>query len=86
MNEKIVSRNADSKNVTTHNVEERRENGLSLIVIGFLLWFFDALVFFFMPAGVRLGEKRGFAILIVCAFIAGALVMAFGAYLRREDT
>ena len=79
MNNKLIShanQQADS--------EERRENGLSLIVIGFLLWFFDALVVFFMPAGVRLGERRGFAILTVSAFVAGAIMMACGWYLRRE--
>jgi uncharacterized membrane-anchored protein len=74
--EKLVSRTA--------NTEERRENGLSLIVIGFLLWFFDALVFFFMPAGVRLGEQRPFALLVASAFIAGAIVMGIGFYVRRE--
>jgi hypothetical protein len=78
MNEKIVSQTANN------NVEERRENGLSLMVIGFVLWFFDALVLFFMPAGVRLGEQRPFAILILSAFVAGAIVMVCGVYLRKE--
>ncbi len=67
------------------NPEERRENGTSLIVIGFMLWFFDALVFFFMPAGVRLGQQRGFAILTVTAFLAGAVVMGLGFYMRRDQ-
>jgi len=81
MSDKLVSH-------ANHQVEneERRENGLSLIVIGFLLWFFDALVVFFMPAGVRLGERRGFAILTVSAFVAGAIMMACGWYLRREGS
>ncbi len=59
MNEKSVSTDANG------NREERHEKGLSLIVIGFLLWFFDALILFFMPAGVRLGDRRPFALLIV---------------------
>jgi uncharacterized BrkB/YihY/UPF0761 family membrane protein len=78
MNEKSVSRDANGSS------EERLEKGLSLIVIGFLLWFFDALIFFFMPAGVRLGEQRPFAILTLAAFVAGAVVMGFGVYLRKE--
>jgi uncharacterized membrane-anchored protein len=78
MNDKSVSTDADSSG------EERHEKGLSLIVIGFLLWFFDALILFFMPAGVRLGEQRPFAVLIVSAFVAGAVVMALGWYLRRQ--
>ena len=78
MNEKLVPQAANESG------EERRENGMSLIVIGFLLWFFDALVIFFMPAGVRLGQQRGFAILTVSAFVAGAVVMGCGVYLRKE--
>jgi hypothetical protein len=77
MGEKLISQDAN-------NTEEQRENGLGLIVIGFLLWFFDALVFFFMPAGVRLGQQRGFTILIASAFVGGAIVMAFGVYLRKQ--
>jgi hypothetical protein len=63
--------------------EERRENGLGLIMIGFMLWFFDALVFFFMPAGARLGHQRPFEILIGCAFVAGALLISIGTRLRK---
>jgi hypothetical protein len=68
----------------TANPEQRRENGLAVMTIGFMLWFFDALVFFFMPAGVRLGHSRPFEILIASAFIAGALVIAVGARLRKQ--
>ncbi len=63
--------------------EERRENGLSLILIGFMLWFFDLLIVFFMPAGVRLGHPRPFQILIASAFVAGAVVIAIGRRLRK---
>lgn len=63
--------------------EERRENGLSLILIGFMLWFFDLLIVFFMPAGVRLGHPRPFQILIASAFVAGAMVIAIGRHLRK---
>jgi uncharacterized membrane-anchored protein len=78
MSEKIAPQ------VANDHSEERNEKGLSLIVIGFLLWFFDALVFFFMPAGVRLGQQRGFVILTLSAFVAGAAVMGIGVYLRKE--
>ncbi len=64
--------------------EERRENALSLIVIGFMLWCFDALVFFFMPAGVRLGHQRPFEITIASAFVVGAILIAIGTRLRKE--
>ena len=66
------------------NPEERRENGLSLIVIGFMLWFFDALVFFFMPAALRMGHPRPFVLLIGSAFVAGTVLIAVGTHLRRR--
>jgi hypothetical protein len=66
------------------NSEERRENGLSLIVIGFMLWFFDVLVFFFMPAALRLGHPRPFLLLLAAAFLAGAVLIIIGTHLRRE--
>jgi uncharacterized membrane-anchored protein len=78
MTDKLVPHNA------TDHSEERIEKGRSLIVIGFLLWFFDALIVSFMPAGVRLGEQRPFALLTIAAFLAGAAVMAIGFYLRKE--
>jgi len=63
--------------------EERRENGLSLILIGFMLWFFDLLILFFMPAGVRLGHPRPFQILIAATFVGGAVAIAIGRHLRK---
>jgi len=78
MTENLVPQNAND------HPEERIEKGRSLIVIGFVLWFFDGLIVFFLPAGVRLGQQRGFATLILSAFLAGAAVMAVGFYLRKE--
>jgi hypothetical protein len=68
---------------STSNSEERRENGLGLIMIGFMLWFFDAMVFFFLPAAMRLGHPRPFVMLIGSAFVAGAALIAIGYRLRR---
>jgi hypothetical protein len=69
---------------TSNSNEERRETGLSLIVIGVMLWFFDALVFFFLPAGIELGQQKGFTILTGAAFLMGGVVMAIGLYLRKK--
>ncbi len=69
----------------SQNAEERRETALSLIIIGFMLWFFDALVFFFMPAGTKLGFQRHFAILTGCMFVAGLVLILIGLHLRREQ-
>lgn len=78
MTDKIVPNDANDK------YEERSEKGRSLIVIGALLWIFDAFIFFFMPAGVRLGEQKPFALILISAFVAGAVVMGCGFYLRKE--
>jgi hypothetical protein len=64
--------------------ELRRENGLSLIMIGLMLWFFDALIVFFMPAGVRLGHQWPFVILTLSVFVAGAITIALGAHMRKQ--
>ncbi|HET9697846.1 MAG TPA: hypothetical protein VFP40_13325 [Terriglobales bacterium] len=69
---------------TSSNNEDRRETGLSLIVIGAMLWCFDAFVFFFLPAGIKLGQQKGFTILTGTAFLMGAVVMAIGLYLRKK--
>lgn len=69
--------------LSSMSAEERRENGLSLIVIGFMLWFFDALVFFFMPAASRMGHPRPFQLLIGAAFLAGVVLIAVGKHLRK---
>lgn len=80
-----LSRDANSRGVNSRGVnsEERRENGLSLITIGCMLWFFDALVFFFMPAAARLGHPRPFETLIGAAFVAGVILVVIGSHLRR---
>ena len=69
----------------SNNSEVRRETGLSLIVIGAMLWFFDGLVFFFLPAGIKLGQQKGFTLLTGTAFLVGAVVMAIGLYMRKKS-
>jgi uncharacterized membrane protein len=38
------------------DIEERRETGRTLIVIGVICWVFAALVMFFNPAAIRRGS------------------------------
>ena len=65
--------------------EDRREVGLSLITIGFMLWFFDLLVMFFLPAGYRTGHQRAFFLLIGSAAIAGIVLAAIGWKMKSAD-
>jgi uncharacterized membrane protein len=64
--------------------EDRREVGLSLITIGFMLWFFDLLVTFFLPASYRTGHQRAFLLLIGSAAIAGIILTAIGWKMKAE--
>ncbi len=64
--------------------EERRERGMALIIVGWLLWGFALLVLFFRPAEVRL--VGGATLLHICLAL-GALGLALniaGWYVRRK--
>ncbi|HLH05857.1 MAG TPA: hypothetical protein VKW78_01325 [Terriglobales bacterium] len=65
--------------------EDRREIGLSLITIAFMLWFFDLLVAFFLPAGYRTGHQRAFLLLIGSAAIAGAILAVIGWKIKSNE-
>jgi hypothetical protein len=65
--------------------EDRHEIGLSLITIGCVLWFFDLLVTFFLPAGYRTGHQRAFLLLIGSAAAAGAILTAIGWKMKSDQ-
>ena len=64
------------------NYEEKRETGLSLEVIGGLFLFFDFLVLFFLPAGLKLGYQLGFGLAMGALAGLGIGFLAAG-YLMR---
>ena len=74
--------------MTVHaSVEEKRETGLSLELIGGMVLFFDFLVLFFLPAGLKLGQRVGFsAVLIIVAFVAFGLVVWGHVVRARADS
>ena len=68
------------------SAEERRETGLSLELIGGMVLFFDFLVLFFLPAGLKWGQAAGFsAILIAVAIVSFGLVVWGHVVRRRAD-
>jgi hypothetical protein len=71
--------------MTVHaSAEENRETGLSLELIGGMVLFVDFLILFFLPAGLKLGQRVGFsAVMIIVAFAAFALVV-WGFVVRRR--
>ena len=63
------------------SIDEQREAGLSLEIIGCILLFFDFLILFFLPAGWKLGQQAffglgmsGVAALGVALLVAGVVV------------
>ena len=62
--------------------EQVRERGLSLEVIGGMVWFFDFLILFFLPAGLRLGYQTVFAVVMGALFVLGAALIASGYAMR----
>ncbi|MGZ4839498.1 MAG: hypothetical protein ACXVZR_13190 [Terriglobales bacterium] len=66
------------------DVEEVREKGLSLEVIGGMLWFFDFLILFFLPAGLKLGHKATFLTLMVVLGVLGLALFVCGLVIRAR--
>jgi hypothetical protein len=64
--------------------EEVRERGLSLEVIGGMICFFDFLILFFLPAGLKLGHKTGFISLMVSLGVLGLALIVSGIVVRAR--
>ncbi|MGZ4812236.1 MAG: hypothetical protein ACXVZR_10345 [Terriglobales bacterium] len=63
---------------------EVREKGLSLEVIGGMIWFFDFLILFFLPAGLKLGHKTGFAVVMFALAALGLALVVSGIVIRAR--
>lgn len=66
------------------SMEEKRENGSAIMIIGWVMILFAFLVMFFHPAGRLLGENR-FAIIAGTLAVVGLVLSISGAYLRRRN-
>lgn len=66
------------------NTEEVKEKGLSLEVIGGMVWFFDFLILFFLPAGAKLGHRAAFLTVMAALFVLGAALYAGGWVMRAR--
>ncbi len=64
---------------------EGGESGTALAIIGVILWFFDALVFFFLPAGFKLGHQRVFLAIIIAIAILGLVLIILGSRRRAPE-
>ena len=66
------------------SIEEKRENGSAIMVIGWLMMLFGFLVMFFHPAAMKLGETR-FAWIAGCMGVAGLMLSLVGVIVRRRS-
>ena len=66
------------------DAEEVREKGLSLEVIGGMLWFFDFLILFFLPAGLKLGHKAAVLTLMIALGLLGLVLFVSGVVIRAR--
>ena len=66
------------------SIEEKRENGSAIMVIGWLMMLFAFLVMFFHPAAMKLGETR-FAWIAGCLGVAGLILSVVGVLVRRRN-
>jgi hypothetical protein len=62
--------------------EEKRETYRAMAIAGWLIFLFDALLLFFLPAGMRLGQRFFLPIVILVA-VVGLLVALTGHVLKR---
>ncbi len=67
------------------DVEEIKEKGLSLEVIGGMVWFFDFLILFFLPAGFKLGHRAAFLTIMAALFVLGAALYVSGWVMRARS-
>ena len=63
--------------------EQKRETAASLIVIGWICWFFALLVLFFHPAAARLGRMEATYIATVLAAV-GLVLNTIGRRMRAR--
>ena len=66
------------------SMEEKREGGSAMMIIGWVMMLFAFLVMFFHPAGMKLGQTR-FAVIAACLGIAGLALSLVGVMVRRRS-
>lgn len=68
-----------SKQAFSDKTEDRQERSSALKAIGLGLILAGMLVFFFLPAGQKLGQERGFVTIISVMVLAGLALIIVGA-------
>jgi hypothetical protein len=66
------------------DAERSREKGLGLLIIGGMILFFDVLILFFLPAGLKLGHKTAFIALMGPLAVLGLVLIVAGYIIRAK--
>ena len=66
------------------SIEEKRESGSAIMIIGWVMMLFAFLVMFFHPAAMKLGQTR-FAVIAACLGVAGLALALVGVMVRRHS-
>lgn len=66
------------------DVEQSREKGVGLMVAGAIVLFFDVLILFFLPAGLKLGHKAAFIALMGPLAVLGLVLIVSGYVIRAK--
>jgi Na+-driven multidrug efflux pump len=67
-------------------IEEKRETGASLIVLGIGVWVVDFLVVFFLPSGIKLGRQATFLGIIIAMGVLGLILLIIGYKARGKSS
>jgi len=59
-------------------IEEKRETGASLMLLGLGVWVVDFLVVFFLPSGIKLGRYATFLSIIIAMGVLGLVLLIVG--------
>lgn len=64
------------------DVEDVREKGSALIVVGWMACLFNALILFFLPTAVRQGNHGSFLVVMSVLVVIGFALMIAGYVIR----
>jgi hypothetical protein len=81
----IISSESDER-VAMTGIEEKRETGASLILLGLGVWVVDFLVVFFLPSGIKLGRYATFLGIIIAMGVLGLGLLVIGFKARGKST
>jgi Na+-driven multidrug efflux pump len=79
-------RSEPDEHIAMTAIEEKRETGASLILLGLGVWVVDFLVVFFLPSGIKLGRYATFLGIIIAMGVLGLVLLIIGYKTRGRSS